>query len=141
MYIALHYVSIGKRLYTKGEIINEPLTEEKTERLIRLGAIRAGSEDRPVSVKGEPPLAEAQATEDTPVDEADEDKAAEGETTEDEDSEDEAAEEEAAPPEIDVMDGLVTPEQAATEAPEATTPKVTGAPATNKKPAGRGNRK
>lgn len=39
MYTALHYVRAGKKLYSPGEIIQEPLTAEQIERLTRKGAI------------------------------------------------------------------------------------------------------
>lgn len=39
MYAALHYVRMGNKLYSPGEIIQEPLTAEQIERLTRKGAI------------------------------------------------------------------------------------------------------
>lgn len=44
MYTAIHYVRVGKRVYTPGEIIQEPLTAEQIERLVRKGAIWGGVE-------------------------------------------------------------------------------------------------
>lgn len=40
MYTAIHYVRIGGRLYTPGEIINEAMEPQVVERLVRKGAIR-----------------------------------------------------------------------------------------------------
>jgi len=39
MIVANHYVRVGGRLYTQGEIIEMPLDEEQKARLARIGAI------------------------------------------------------------------------------------------------------
>ena len=44
MYTAIHYVRVGKRLYTPGEIITDEMTRETAERLVRKGAIWGGVE-------------------------------------------------------------------------------------------------
>lgn len=38
-YIAKHYVRFSKTTYTPGEFIDEPMTEEQKNRLLKLGAI------------------------------------------------------------------------------------------------------
>lgn len=90
MYVANYYIG---RDYTPGEIVTDTLPAEMLERLLEAGAIREVAPAPitvPITARTDiPPVAE----EDAP--EADE--------------EEEEAFEEAEAPEIDVMDGLVSP--------------------------------
>lgn len=60
MYTAIHYVRVGKRVYTPGEIITDEMTRETTERLVRKGAI---VNDESAVYGHEPPQEAAGATE------------------------------------------------------------------------------
>ena len=60
MYAALHYVRMGNKLYSPGEIIQESLTAEQIERLTRKGAI---VNDESAVYGPEPPQEAAGATE------------------------------------------------------------------------------
>lgn len=60
MYAALHYVRMGNKLYSPGEIIQEPLTAEQIERLTRKGAI---VNDESAVYGPEPPQEDAGAPE------------------------------------------------------------------------------
>lgn len=52
MYIANHYVRIGKTVYLKGEVIPENMPAEKINWLVKTGAIHR--EEAPVSMQEEP---------------------------------------------------------------------------------------
>lgn len=52
MYIANHYVRIGKTVYFKGEVIPENMPAEKINWLVKTGAIHR--EEAPVSMQEEP---------------------------------------------------------------------------------------
>lgn len=115
-YIAVHYVKIGRRMYTPGEIIDEHIPEEKRAWLLGKGAIRIAdapflSPEPPPILSPDPPAAEE---EDGEEDAQDEDEA-------DHDDEDEEDGEEIVgeAPEIDVMDGIVAgPEEPAQAKPK-----------------------
>lgn len=96
-YAAKHFVKIAGRMYTPGEIIDNPIPDDKLQRLLRLNAVEAieavGAE--PATWKDVPAHEEMDARDELPTD-----------TAPDEDD----SSEEVEMPEIDVMDGVVTAE-------------------------------
>ncbi len=98
-YAAKHFVKIAGCMYTPGEIIDNPIPEDKLQRLLRLGAVEVI-----VSLDTEPSAwQDISASEETDVhDESPTDPAPEEAP--------EAEEDEAEAPEIDAMDGVVTAE-------------------------------
>ena len=96
-YTAKHFVKIAGRMYTPGEIIDNPIPDDKLQRLLRLNAVEAietvGAE--PAAWQGIPAHEEMDAHDESPTD-----------TAPDEDDDGEEME----MPEIDVMDGVVTAE-------------------------------
>ncbi len=111
MYAAKHYVRAGGKLYTAGEILPEDLPREKTDWLLRKGAIELipGTEPAPVVIE-QPAEEPAPIEDETPADPAEE-------TPESEIDED------AEPEEIDAAEGIVS----------APTPKTADKPATRRK--------
>jgi hypothetical protein len=103
-YAAKHYVRLAGRMYTPGEVIDIPIPEEQRERLLRLNAIVQIAE--PDTGQGE---AARDAYTEPPASAPDETDIAED------------AEEEA--PEIDVMDGIIPPAEAAAAAEKKPTTK------------------
>lgn len=95
-YTAKHFVKIAGRMYTPGEIIDNPIPDDKLQRLLRLNAVEAieaaGAE--PATWKDVPAPEETDAREDLPTDTAP----------------DEDGGEEVEMPEINVMDGVITAE-------------------------------
>lgn len=102
-YTAKHFVKIAGRMYTPGEIIDNPIPDDKLQRLLRLNAVEAietaGAE--PVAWQDVPVHKEMDAHDELPTD-----------TAPDEDD----GGEEVEMPEIDVMDGVVTAEAQKTPA-------------------------
>lgn len=96
-YTAKHFVKIAGRMYTPGEIIDNPIQRDKLQRLLRLNAVEgieaAGAE--PATWQDVPAREETDAHDELPTD-----------TAPDEDGGGEDVE----MPEIDVMDGVVTAE-------------------------------
>ena len=86
-YTAKHFVKIAGRMYTPGEIIDNPIPDDKLQRLLRLNAVEA------IETACSAPE-ETDAREDLPTDTAP----------------DEDGGEEVEMPEIDVMDGVVAAE-------------------------------
>lgn len=129
-YIAKHYVDIGRRMYTPGEIVDVKIPENKLDRLLEKGAII-------------PCPAATVITEDTGDDDADgvpvDDKEqtrenykqqmnslgydASGDPLPDdaEAAEETEETEEVEAPEIDVMDGVISAPEAEAEPPKKTT--------------------
>lgn len=112
MYVAQMYTRICGKTYTRGEIIQEDLPEEKKAWLLGAGAIKeiapapsalADDVKTPLEPPKKPQPAEKNADEE-------EDGEADAESTDTEDAEDEI-DEDAKIPEIDVMDGLIAEEE------------------------------
>lgn len=112
MYVAQMYTRICGKTYTRGEIIQEDLPEEKKAWLLGAGAIKEIAPAPSVladDVKTPPePPKKPQPPEENADEE--EDGEADAESTATEDAEDEI-DEDAEIPEIDVMDGLVAEEE------------------------------
>ncbi len=92
-YTAKHFVKIAGRMYTPGEIIDNPIPDDKLQRLLRLGAVEqidTSGAELSASVSSD-------AHDESPTDPAPEEAP-------------DAEEDEAEAPEIDVMDGVVAPE-------------------------------
>ncbi|MBP3541820.1 MAG: hypothetical protein J6K72_08450 [Clostridia bacterium] len=120
-YVAKHYVTIGRKLYTPGEVIDEKMDKKTIDRLMKLKAVvkMGKAEEEPEEEK---PQQEAKVTPDGLEEEessAEEDPADE----DDEAGEEEAMDEEPAP-EIDVMAAVVTQPEAE-EKPKAKSTKKT----------------
>ena len=54
MYTAIHYIPLGKKMYSPGEVINEPLDKKTEKRLMNAGAIRKESGWQPPQKPQEP---------------------------------------------------------------------------------------
>ena len=94
-YVAMHFVKVNGKMYTEGEIIDEPMDEAKVARLIAHGAIReetAPVQEAPKEEAPAAPVKKKRAAKTKP------EPKAEPETE---------ADEEAEAPEIDVLDGIV----------------------------------
>ena len=130
-YLAIHYVKIGKRMYTPGEVIDVGIPEGKVGRLLEKGAIReAGAPfyTPPVPVAPPEPPAQASAEGDVKAPGSDEDGDPETPALDDEQAEGEDGGEEVTgeAPEIDVMDGIVAEPKKPAKAAKATKPKTAG---------------
>jgi len=117
-YIAVHYVKVGRRMYTPGEIIDEDIPETKRERLLAKGAICTAGAPFASSAQelpADPPADTGgkSASDDDGKDEG-EDKGDDGK------DEDEGEEITGDAPEIDVMDGIVSPAQTPAKAQSKT---------------------
>ena len=103
-YVAIHHTEIAGCLYTPGEVISKPISAEKAERLIRLGAI-------------EPLMKMVPASEDqedgNPLNAASENDADDEENDEAEELSELENDEDIETPVVDVMDGIVAPEPVA----------------------------
>lgn len=117
-YIAVHYVKVGRRMYTPGEIIDEDIPETKRERLLAKGAIctagapfASSAQELPADPPADPPADTRgkSASDDDGKDEGDDGK-----------DEDEGEEITGDAPEIDVMDGIVSPAQTPAKAKSKT---------------------
>lgn len=97
-YIAKHYVRFSKTTYTPGEFIDEAMTEEQKNRLLKLGAI-APCEQTVFSVPVVKENADAAYNAD------------DGETEETEQTENDEEEAPVMAPEINVMDGIGKPKK------------------------------
>ena len=126
-YTAKHYVNIGGRMYTPGEIIDVAIPESKLPRLLRLGAVAP----RPVAIMPEIITGGKDAAggdEGKREDNVPDNAPADMDTTTEDDAEETEAEEyeETEAPEIDVMDGIVSAaEEPAEEPTEEAPPKKT----------------
>lgn len=133
MYIANHYVRIGKDLLKKGDLIPSDLPEDKIKWLLEAGAIQKVTAPLKLYGHGELPVVPAsEAAEAIPLVEA---ETEEDEETIDSTDEEEDADAEEEIPEVDVMSGIVSED---TESPqEKATPKVTKKPNTKKQTGGK----
>ena len=125
-YAAKHYVTIGKKLYTPGEVIDEKLDGATVRRLTRLNAIKklGKAEEEP---EEENPQQEA-AQQENPAPDGGEDEETSGEeepSEEGDEAEEEDTVEEDPAPEIDVMDAVVTQPEAE-EKPKPKSTRKTG---------------
>lgn len=108
-YTAKHFVRIAGRMYTPGEIIDNPIPDDKLQRLLRLGAVatRATADEAVDATLTEP--------RDVLKDDTGENREIpDGGETDEDDSDEDDSDEDAEVPEIDAMDGVV-PAEARTE--------------------------
>ena len=118
MYAANHYVRVKGHMYVAGELLPEDVDKEKIAWLLEKGAIREVAPN-PGPAQISPAFEKPDAAEETPAEERSE------EIPDEEDLTDEPADEpadelrsvivEEEAPEINVMDGVVTPEPAKDE--------------------------
>ena len=120
-YAAKHYVTIGKKLYTPGEVIDEKLDGATVRRLTRLNAIKKLGK-----AEEEPEEENPQQEDPAPDGGEDEETSDEEEPAEEGDEAEDTVEEDPAP-EIDVMDAVVTqPEAEGKPKPKSTRKTGTG---------------